>query len=110
MAYVHEIKFYICQKSGKLQVALYDNPPIFSNEFWIKNVDASELGLTCLPDGLKLEKKYKVESLGIKPFHASKPEFDFLDKCAEAAFHAAKQAAIQAIIPNPGLLPFDSRN
>ncbi|ARV59724.1 hypothetical protein BZZ01_14750 [Nostocales cyanobacterium HT-58-2] len=105
MAYVHEIKFYISSESGKLQVALYDKPPFFSDEFWIKNIDASEIGLTCIPDGLKLEQKYKVEVLGIKPFHASKPEFDFIDKCAEIAFYTAKQVAIQAVIPNPGLLP-----
>jgi hypothetical protein len=105
MAYVHEIKFYISNESGKLKVAFYDRPAIFCNEFWIKNVDASEIGFTCIPEGLKLEQKYKVEVLGIKPFHASKPEFDFIDKCAEVAFYAAKQAAIQAVIPNPGLLP-----
>ncbi len=105
MAYVHKIKFYTSKKAGKLKVALYDKPPFFGNEFWIKNVDASDLGFTCLPKGLKLEQKYKVEVLGIKPFHASKPEFDFIDKCAEVAFYAAKQAAIQAVIPNPGLLP-----
>ncbi len=105
MAYVHEIKFYISSESGKLEVALYDKTPFFCNEFWIKNVDASCLGITCIPDGLKLEQKYKVEVLGIKPFHASKPEFDFIDKCAETAFHAAKKAAIQAVIPHSGLLP-----
>lgn len=103
MAYVHEIKFF--EESGKLKVALYDQPPFFSNEFWIKNVDASFLGIACIPDNLKLGQKYKVEVLGIKPFHASKPEFDFIDKCAEAAFYAAKTATIQAVIPNPNLLP-----
>lgn len=63
------------------------------------------MGITCIPDNLKLEQKYKVEVLGIKPFHASKPEFDFIDKCAEAAFYAANKAAIQAVIPNANLLP-----
>jgi hypothetical protein len=104
MAYVHEIKFFL-NKSGKLEVALYDNPPFFSNEFWIKNIDSSELGLSHLPPKLKREQKYKVESLGIKPFHASKPEFDFIDKCAEVAFHAAKKAAIQAVVPNLPVAP-----
>lgn len=33
-----------------------------------------------------LEKKYKVEDLGIKPFYASKPLFDFIDKLAETAW------------------------
>ncbi len=93
MAYVHEIKFYISSESGNLKAALYDKPPFFCNEFWIKNVDASDLGLTCMPDGWNFEQKYQLESLGIKPFHASKPEFNFIDKCAEAAFFAARTAA-----------------
>jgi hypothetical protein len=91
MAYVHEIKFYIDKESGDLKVALYDRPPFFTNEFWIKNINASELGLSSMPQGLILEQKYSVESLGIKPFPASKPEFDFIDKCSEAAFHIATQ-------------------
>lgn len=102
MAYVHEIKFYRCPKSNELQVALFDQPPFFGDEFWIKNVSASELGFLSLPKGLKLEQKYKVESLGIKPFQASKPEFDFMDKCAETAFNAAKQAVISNL-PLPPL-------
>ncbi|MBD2608719.1 hypothetical protein H6G81_30440 [Scytonema hofmannii FACHB-248] len=97
MAYVHEIKFFISKESGKLQVALYDQPPFFSNEFWIKNVDASSLGITRIPDNLKLGQKYNVEVLGIKPFHASKPEFDFIDKCAEAAFYAAKSMSEKSL-------------
>ena len=105
MAYVHEIRFYTSKKSGKLKVALYDKPPFFSNEFWIKNVDASDLGFSCLPKGLKLEQKYQVESLGIKPFHASKPEFDLIDKCAEVAFYAANKAALKAVIPHSNILP-----
>lgn len=104
MAYVHEIKFFLDGKSGELKVALFDKPPFFCKEFWIKNINAPELGFTCVPDGLKLEQKYKVKSLGIKPFHASKPEFDFIDKCSEAAFYVAKQTALSAVIP-PGLLP-----
>ncbi|MEC4817770.1 MAG: hypothetical protein SAK29_31540 [Scytonema sp. PMC 1069.18] len=99
MAYVHEIKFFISRESGKLMLALYDNPPIFCHEFWIKNIDASEMGLSCIPDGCQLEQKYKVEQLGIKPFHASKPEFDFIDKCAEIAWQRAIQAAIQNLLP-----------
>ena len=27
-------------------------------------------------------------------------QFDFIDKCAEVAFHAAKKAAVQAVVPN----------
>ena len=99
MAYVHEIKFFLDKESRKLKVALYDKPPFFSNEFWIKNIDASELGLSLKPKGLKLEQKYSVESLGIKPFPASKPEFDFIDKCSEAAFSVADQVIKTKIFP-----------
>jgi hypothetical protein len=102
MAYVHEIKFYRCPKSNELKVALFDQPPFFGNEFWIKNISASELGFLSLPKGLKLEQKYKLESLGIKPFPASKPEFDFIDKCAEIACNAAKQA-VMSNLPLPPL-------
>ncbi|MCP2732098.1 hypothetical protein [Limnofasciculus baicalensis] len=91
MAFVHEIKFFRDRKSGNLKVALYDKPPFFANEFWIKNIDASDLGLSRKPKGLKLEQKYSVDSLGIKPFPASKPEFDFIDKASEAAFFVATQ-------------------
>ncbi|NJK48643.1 hypothetical protein HC931_11055 [Candidatus Gracilibacteria bacterium] len=84
MAYVHEIKFFF--KDDHLYAALFDRPPFFSNEFWIKNVRADEIGIFQLPENVKLEKKYKVESLGIKPFKASKPEFDFLDGLAKKAW------------------------
>ncbi len=110
MAYVHEIKFYFCS-NNTLKVALYvksagqstlsgelyDNPPLFGNEFWIKNIDASEMGFTRAPDGLKLEQKYKVEVLGIKPFHVSKTEFDFIDECVETAKHVAMQMATKIV-------------
>ncbi len=99
MAYVHEIKFYISRESGKLEISLYDKPPFFCDEFWIKNVDALELGFTRLPNGLKLEQKYNVEALGIHPFPASKPEFNFIDECAKEAFNLAKQTAIKAVLP-----------
>ncbi|WP_272012458.1 hypothetical protein [Nodularia spumigena] len=84
MAYVHEIKFFM--KNGNLHAALFDNPPFFSDEFWIKNVTAQELQIDSLPPNVILEKKYKVEDLGIKPFYASKPLFDFIDKLAETAW------------------------
>jgi hypothetical protein len=84
MAYAHEIKLFI--KDKELYAALFDNPPFFSNEFWIKNVRAKELGISKLPENLQLERKYKVENLGIKPFHATKPEFEFMDKLAETAW------------------------
>ena len=63
MAYVHEIKFY--QKNETLYAALFDKPPIFCNEFWIKNVKASELGVEKLPENIQLKKKYRVRDLGI---------------------------------------------
>jgi hypothetical protein len=84
MAYAHEIKFFIEDK--ELYAALFDNPPFFCNEFWIKNIPAKELGISKLPQNLKLDRKYKVEELGIKPFHATKPEFAFMDKLAETAW------------------------
>lgn len=97
MAYVHEIKFF--RKKGELQIALFDNPPFFSNEFWIKNIKATELGIDKLPENVVLEKKYKVEDLGIKPFYASKPLFDFLDKTAETAWSQGTKLAIGRFIP-----------
>ena len=84
MAYAHEIKFFL--QENELFAALFDNPPFFCDEFWIKNIKAKELGIAKLPDGCKLDKKYKVEDLGIKPFHATKPEFEFIDKVAETAW------------------------
>jgi hypothetical protein len=50
MAYAREIKFFI--KDKELYAALFDNPPFFSNEFWIKNVRAKELGISKLPENL----------------------------------------------------------
>ncbi|MBR8835261.1 MAG: hypothetical protein DSM106950_14850 [Stigonema ocellatum SAG 48.90 = DSM 106950] len=84
MAYVHEIKFFI--EDGELYAALFDNPPFFCNEFWIKNVKFKELGVNRLPKNVQLDKKYKVDDLGIRPFHATKPEFDFIDSVAETAW------------------------
>jgi hypothetical protein len=84
MAYVHEIKFFL--KNNQLQAALFDHPAPFCSEFWIKNVKAEEIGIKKLPENIKLEKKYKVEDLGIKPFSATKPEFDFLDGVAKFAW------------------------
>jgi hypothetical protein len=57
MAYAHEIKFFI--KDKELYAALFDKPPFFCNEFWIKNVRAKELGISKLPEGLQLEKNIK---------------------------------------------------
>ena len=84
MAYVHEIKFFI--KDKELYAALFDNPPLFCNELWLKNIRAKELEISKLPKNLQLEKKYKLEDLGIKPFHATKPKFEFIDKLAETAW------------------------
>lgn len=92
MAYVHEIKFFI--QDNEVYAALYDNPPIFAQEFWIKNIRIKELGIQTLPENIQLEKKYKVKDLGIKPFYASKPMFDFLDKVAETAWNEGTKLAI----------------
>lgn len=89
MAYAHEIKFFI--KDNELFAALFDNPPFFANEFWIKNVKANELGINKLPEGIQLEKKYKVKELGIKPFHTTKPEFEFTDRLAETAWQVGSK-------------------
>jgi len=77
-----------------LPSALYDNPPFFSNEFWIKNITLKELGIESLPENVQFEKKYKVKDLGINPFYASKPMFDFLDKVAETAWKEGTKLAI----------------
>lgn len=93
MAYVHEIKFFV--KDQELYAALFDNPPLLSEEFWIKNVRAKELGITKLPENLKLERKYKVEDLGIKPFSATKLMFEFINKLAEVAWKKGTNLLIE---------------
>lgn len=92
MAYVHEIKFF--EKKGKLYAALFDKPPFFANEFWIKNVTAKELRINQLPENLELETKYIVAELGMKPFHASKLEFEFMDEVARLAWKHGKRIAL----------------
>jgi len=92
MAYVHEIKFF--REDNEVYAALYDNPPFFCNEFWIKNITLKELGIQSLPENVQFEKKYKVKDLGINPFYASKPMFDFLDKVAETAWKEGTKLAI----------------
>ncbi len=84
MAYVHEIKFF--RKDGQLYAALFDNPPFFCEEFWIKNILAEDLGISQLSPNLELETKYPVEALGIIPFPASKPLFRFIDLAAKLAW------------------------
>ena len=95
MAYVHEIKFFT--KNQTLYAALFDKPPIFCNEFWIKNVKASELGIKKLPENIKLKKKYRVRELGIEPFSASKPMFDLIDGVAAKAWSEGTKLAIKQI-------------
>lgn len=92
MAYVHEIKFF--RQDNEVYAALYDNPPIFCQEFWIKNIRIKELGIQAVPENVQFGKKYKVKDLGIKPFYASKPMFDFLDKVAEIAWKDGTKLAI----------------
>jgi hypothetical protein len=97
MAYAHEIKFFM--KDETLYAALFDNPSFFSDEFWIKNIQAKELGISKLPEGLQLEKKYKVKDLGIKPFHTTKPEFEFIDQLAEKAWKTGSKLLIGDYLP-----------
>ncbi len=97
MAYAHEIRFFL--KGKELYAALFDNPPLFSDEFWIKNVKATELGISKLPQNLKLEEKYKVEDLGIKPFHTTKPEFEFMNALAETAWKTGVKLTIGSFLP-----------
>lgn len=96
MAYVHEIKFFL--KGKQLQVALFDKPPPLCSEFWIKNVASDTLGFTELPEGVELEKKYQVETLGLKPFPASKPLFDFVDVVAKEAWEKGGPILIRKIL------------
>jgi hypothetical protein len=88
MAYVHEIKFFRKdgRKDGQLYAALFDNPPFFCEEFWIKNIPAEDLGISQLSPNLELETKYPVEVLGVEPFPASKPLFRFIDLAAKLAW------------------------
>lgn len=95
MAYVHEIKFF--QQDGQLYAALFDQPPPFASEFWIKNVPVAELDIQGLPSNLELETKYPVAALGIKPFPASKPLFDFIDMAAKLAWEKGTALAIDAL-------------
>ena len=97
MAYVHEIKFFI--KDEELYAALFDKPPFFCNEFWIENIQAKKLGISKLPENLQLEKKYKVKDLGIKPFHVTKPEFEFLDNLAETAWKTGTKLLLGTYLP-----------
>lgn len=97
MAYAHEIKFFI--KNKELYAALFDKPPMLCNEFWIKNVKAKELGISKLPPNVQLEKKYKVKDLGFKPFHATKPEFEYMDKLAETAWKTGVNLVIGSFKP-----------
>ncbi len=95
MAYVHEIKFF--QQGGDLHVALFDKAPPFCNEFWIKNISASALGIQRLPQNIELEKKYSVTSLGIQPFEATKPLFRFTDASAKLAWDKGKAIFLKRI-------------
>lgn len=97
MAYAHEVTFFV--KDNILFVALFDNPPFFCDEFWIKNVEASELGIKKLPEDLQLGTKYKVEELGIKPFHTTKPEFEFIDSIAKTAWETGTKIIPSSFLP-----------
>lgn len=45
------------------------------------------MGIKQLPENIELGKKYRVRYLGIEPFHASKPLFDFIDGLAATAWN-----------------------
>lgn len=96
MAYVHEIKFF--SQEGQLYAALFDNPPFFCNEFWIKNIPAAALGIKILPRNLELEKKYNVAALGVEPFEISKPYFEFTDAIAKRAWEKGTELLLGQLI------------
>lgn len=73
-------------KGEELYLALFDKPPFFCSEFWLKNIPAKEIGISTLPDNFFLETKYKVKELGIKPFPVTKLQFEIIDKLAEIAW------------------------
>lgn len=54
-----------------------------------------ELGIEKLPENIQLKKKYYVKKLGIKPFHASKPLFDFIDGVAATAWSEGTKLALK---------------
>ncbi len=97
MAYAHEIKFFL--DGRELYAALFDNPSFFCDEFWIKNIKAKDIGISKLPENVEIEKKYKVEELGIKPFHTTKPEFEFIDKLAETAWKTGVKLGVGSFLP-----------
>ena len=74
MATVRQVKFF--KEGGRLRAALYAEPGILS-EFWIKNVDASDLNIAHLPNEVELERKYELQELGIKPFDEHKSGLGF---------------------------------
>lgn len=73
MAWVHQIKFFY--KKSKLYVALFDDSHI--SEFWIDNIEASELNIEKIPKGFVAERKYHVQDLNIAPFEYSQNNFLF---------------------------------
>ena len=52
---VHEIKFFV--RDEEFYIALFDNPPEFCDEYWIKNIKAKEVGIDKIPQHVELEKK-----------------------------------------------------
>jgi hypothetical protein len=99
MAFIHEIKFF--KQEGVLFSALFEYPPDFCREYWIKNVPALELGIERLPENVLLEQKYKVEALGIKPFYfyATVPIVEFIDAGAKTAWETGGLLGTAAFLP-----------
>ena len=60
MAYVHEIKFFV--QDEELHIALFDNPPNFCDEYWIKNIKAEEVGIDKIPENVELEKNIRLKN------------------------------------------------
>ncbi|MEL6581612.1 MAG: hypothetical protein AAFQ14_17865 [Cyanobacteria bacterium J06621_12] len=75
MSEVHVIKFF--KKDGELFAALFAEPSTIFPEFWIKNVQAEKLGFSALPKNIRLQRKYKVKELGLKPFESNKEGLAF---------------------------------
>ncbi|KAI9133977.1 hypothetical protein [Acaryochloris sp. CCMEE 5410] len=73
MAWVNQIKFFY--KKRKLYIALFDDSHV--SEFWIANIKASDLNIKEVPQGFVLERKYRIQDLGIKPFQCSQDNFLF---------------------------------
>lgn len=78
MARVSEVKFFLDPGSGALQIALFAESLPQCPEFWLKNIDASELQFDRLPENCQLECKYPIQHVGRQPFDLPNSEYDAL--------------------------------